>query len=68
MSTFKIKKIIDKPSLFGINGCNLILYMLIKITFRKGAVVGLVLKLCLLAAEEKDDQEGTPGRSAGESL
>ena len=68
MSTFKIKKIIDKPSLghfsfasprspsygvtacfarlllfsimlFGIDGCNLILYMLIKITLRKGAVV-----------------------------
>lgn len=84
MSTFKIKKIIDKPSLghfsfasprspsygvtacfarlllfsimlFGIDGCNLILYMLIKITFRKGAVV--------LATEEKDDEEGTPGKA-----
>lgn len=92
MSTFKINKIIDKPSLghfsfasprspsygvtacfarlllfsimlFGIDGCNLILYMLIKITFRKGAVVGLLLKLCLLATEEKDDEEGTPGKA-----
>lgn len=92
MSAFKIKKIIDKPSLghfsfasprspsygvtacfarlflfsimlFGIDGCNLILYMLIKLTFRKGAVVGLLLKLCLLATEEKDEEEGTPGKA-----
>lgn len=31
--------------------------------FRKGAVVGLTLKPCLLATEEKDDQEGTPGKA-----
>lgn len=92
MSTFKIKKIIDKPSLrhfsfasprspsygvtaccarlllfsimlFRIDGCNLTLYMLIKITFRKGTIVGLLLKFCLLATEEKGDQEGTPGKA-----